>query len=585
MTPDDDRSAGNEVVSDVSQTTHLAPRGKTTETTETWGRYRLVRRLGAGGFGSVYCAWDPQLERNIAIKILHEQVADDRLQERLLLEGRALARVQHANVVQVFEVAAHGSRVGLCMELVSGETLSDVLRSRGPMNPREAAVVGEDVCRALAAVHAAGYVHRDVKAQNVMRDKAGKIVLMDFGTGHDATSDSHGPRDFAGTPVYMAPELLDGHPASVQSDIYAVGVLLYHLVTRQYPVEGATLLDLIDAHKTGRGRPLVERRPDVPLPFAQVVSRAIAVNPAERWESAEAMLQALSELRGGSFHWARAIQRVVAVILGGAIGLTALGTLTSRYFNVVLGREAFVSEGLGDWLYWGAVSAVAPAVLALMALVGLAVLRVTLRALLWLWPGGRRIGDVLSIAIHRLGLDNLDTISAGALVTSVAVLAIPCGLLYADLAILLSLIGSGATAPIEDLAYLSPANGAQHDNYRLSFEWTCIILVALLRVPFKMAANRGLRVNGGLQIGAAAVLLLALLLLDFPYRLMYQADFDAVEWRGRQCALLGERDDDYLVFCLEMEPPRSRVVRKDAGDLVHLGTKMNPFDNAPAPPP
>jgi hypothetical protein len=99
-----------------------------------------------------------------------------------------------------------------------------------------------------------------------------------------------------------------------------------------------------------------------------------------------------------------------------------------------------------------------------------------------------------------------------------------------------------------------------------------------------MAANRGLRVNGGLQIAAAAVLLLALLLLDFPYRPMYQADFDTIEWRGKQCSILGERDDDYLVFCRELEPPRSRLVRKDAADLEHVGTKMNPLD-ASAPPP
>ena len=187
--------------------------------------------------------------------------------------------MQHANVVQVFGVEAHGSRVGLCMELVSGETLAGVLRSRGRLSHREAAGVGEDVCRALAAVHAAGYVHRDVKAQNVMRDN-GREDRADGLRHRSRHRRWRSPaRDIVGTPVYMAPEVLDGQPASVQSDVYAVGVLLYHLVSGQYPVEGGTLLDLIDAHKAGRRRPLLERRPDLPMPFVQVVSRALAVEP------------------------------------------------------------------------------------------------------------------------------------------------------------------------------------------------------------------------------------------------------------------------------------------------------------------
>ena len=328
--------------------------------------------------GACYCAWDPQLERNIAIKILHAHVEDDRLRQRLLREGRALAKVQHANVVQVFGVEAHGSRVGLCMELVSGETLAGVLRSRGRLSHREAAGVGEDVCRALAAVHAAGYVHRDVKAQNVMRDKAGKIVLMDFGTGHDTAGGDRRPRDIVGTPVYMAPEVLDGQPASVQSDVYAVGVLLYHLVSGQYPVEGGTLLDLIDAHKAGRRRPLLEHRPDLPMAFVQLVSRALAPNPAERWPSAGAMLEALGRLAGGAIAdktpWVRTIARVMAAGVAGLAGLIVLGMVSSRYLQRHDGPRGVRAEGIADWLCWGAVAMVAPAVLVLMVLVGLSLL-------------------------------------------------------------------------------------------------------------------------------------------------------------------------------------------------------------------
>jgi hypothetical protein len=568
----------------ASGTTMAVPAAAAIGAPEEWGRYRLVRKLGSGSFGSVYCAWDPELERNIAIKILHEHIADDRLRQRLLREGRALARVQHANVVQVFGVELHGSRAALCMELISGETLAAVLRTHGVLSHREAGVVGEDVCRALAAVHAAGYVHRDVKAQNVMRDKTGKIVLMDFGTGHDSAGSGHGPLDIVGTPVYMAPEVMDGAPASVRSDVYAVGVLLYHLVTGHYPVEGGTLLDLIDAHKSGRRHPLLERRPDLPWSFAQVVARALAPDPADRWPSAGAMLEALGGARPADTRpvaqpWVRAASRIAAGVIVGLVGLVFLGTVSSRYFNAALGRELYVAEGLRDWLYFGVVSSVAPVVLVLMVLVGLSVLRVGLGVLLWLWPGARRQARALEDAARRRGLDGLETVSACALVASFAVLAAACWFALPDLNLLFSVVPV-TTAPLEALAYLSPLspeNISRHENYRLAFEWTAIILVALWWLPFKLAARRGQRVAAGLQAGAAGLLLLTFLLLDFPYRLLYQAEFEAVEWRGEQCFELGERDTDYLLFCPGLDPPRNRAVRKDANDLVRLGTRLNPF--------
>ena len=583
------RSAHEEIDDDRSGTTRAVTAAEIAEAHESWGRYRLVRKLGTGSFGSVYCAWDPELERNIAIKILHAQVEDDRLRQRLLREGRALAKVQHANVVQVFGVEAHGNRVGLCMELVSGETLAGVLRSRGRLSHREAAGVGEDVCRALAAVHAAGYVHRDVKAQNVMRDKAGKIVLMDFGTGHDTAGGDRRPRDIVGTPVYMAPEVLDGQPASVQSDVYAVGVLLYHLVSGQYPVEGGTLLDLIDAHKAGRRRPLLEHRPDLPMAFVQLVSRALAPNPAERWPSAGAMLEALGRLAGGAITdktpWVRTIARVMAGGVAGLAGLIVLGMVSSRYFNVTMGREAFAAEGIEDWLYWGAVSMVAPAILVLMVLVGLSLLRLTFRLLLRLWPHGRRTVDRLPATMRRLGLDDVEALSAGALVVSVAVLAGGWWSLRAEVGLLLGLIDPNvATAPAESLAFLSPSFESRHTTYRFTFEWVCIILVAVWWVPFRVAARRAQRLNAGVLAAAAAIFLLAMFLLHFPYRLLYHAELEAVEWDGRRCYVLGERSDEELLFCPDLEPPRNRAVNKDAIGLKHLGTRLNPFDHASISP-
>lgn len=583
------RSAHEEIDED-SGTTRVATAAEVGQAHEVWGRYRLVRKLGAGGFGSVYCAWDPELERNIAIKILHAHVEDDRTRQRLLREGRALAKVQHANVVQVFGVEAHGSRVGLCMELVSGETLASALKSRGRLNHREAAAVGEDVLRALAAVHAAGYVHRDVKAQNVMRDSAGKIVLMDFGTGRDTADGDRQPRDIVGTPVYMAPELLDGQPASVQSDVYAVGVLLYHLVSGHYPVEGGTVLDLVDAHRAGRRRGVLEHRPELPMPFVQVISRALEPNPAARWPSAAAMLEALGRqgdraLGDDKTTWVGTLGRVAAIAVGTVVGLTALGMVNSRYFNVALGRDAFASEGPGDWLYWGAVSMVAPLVLVLLVLIGLSLLRVGFRLLFRFWAGGRRALAAIPASARRLGFDDAETVAAAALVCSLALLGMTVWFLFTDLDLLLSLIEPDiATVPVEPLAYLAPSNFSRHENYRLGFVWLAIILTALWWLLLNEAGRSGQQVSVPMRVSAGAILLLTFFLMDFPYRLLYQADFDAVDWRGQRCYALGERDADYLLFCPGLEPPRNRIVRKDAGDVHHTGIRLNPFADASLPP-
>ena len=186
----------------------------------TWnrGRYRLIEKGRRGQLRQrVSRVIRPQ--REIAIKILHSCVADAHLKERLLSEGRALAKVRHANVVSVFGVEAHGDRVGLCMEFVHGATLESELLAHGMLTARDATMVGEEVCLALSAVHAAGFVHRDVKARNVMREEGGRIVLMDFGTGREAEELKASARvGLAGTP-FMAPEVLAGLPASESSDL------------------------------------------------------------------------------------------------------------------------------------------------------------------------------------------------------------------------------------------------------------------------------------------------------------------------------------------------------------------------------
>jgi TolB-like protein/tetratricopeptide (TPR) repeat protein len=187
--------------------------------------------------------------------------------------------------------------VGIWMEFVRGKTLEHLVRDGGRMSAEEACVVGETLCRALAAVHQKGLLHRDVKASNVMRDADGRIVLLDFGTGTEIVRDGG---EFAervtGTPRYMAPELFGTAAASVQSDIYGLGVLLFYLVSGSYPVSGDSLAALRRAHTTGTRALLSDLRPDLPDAFLRVIERATAPHPGARYVTAGAMQSALSNV-------------------------------------------------------------------------------------------------------------------------------------------------------------------------------------------------------------------------------------------------------------------------------------------------
>ena len=256
-----------------------------------WGRLDILREIGHGACGTVYLAWEPTLERSVALKILHDV---DRSWS-VVNEGRMLALVQHENVVKVLGVDDHDGEVGIWMELVDGLTLKQVLAQQGALSAKEAGLIGLELCRAVAAVHKAGLLHRDIKVHNVMREHGGRIVLMDFGTGEILTDEARDDQDVAGTPAYVAPEILNGKRATIETDIYSLGVLLYHLVSLEYPVPGDTLEAIAASHANGQFVPLADRRPDLPGAFLGVVGRAIARDPKQRYGTVGAMHEALFE--------------------------------------------------------------------------------------------------------------------------------------------------------------------------------------------------------------------------------------------------------------------------------------------------
>jgi tetratricopeptide (TPR) repeat protein len=264
-------------------------------TLSRWGPFEHLTCVGRGGFGEVYRAFDPTLQRHVALKLLlPSRLNQEQELNSLLREARAIARVRHPNVAPVYGIDRHEGRLGFWSDFVQGKTLSELLATHGSMGAREAALITIDVCRAAGAVHAAGFLHRDIKTGNVMREEGGRILLMDFGLTHARGTEE----DSSGTPAYMAPELLRGEPATVASDIYAIGVMLFHLLTRQYPIDGSDFAQLRAAHASGSRRTLLDVRPDLPEPLARVVETAISSAPEQRFSSSGQMIAALSQAIG-----------------------------------------------------------------------------------------------------------------------------------------------------------------------------------------------------------------------------------------------------------------------------------------------
>jgi serine/threonine-protein kinase len=284
------------IASTVSWTPSSTSERECAEAAEHWGHLRLLERIGRGAFGDVYRAWDTRLDREVALKLLPAgRASGDRAASSIMHEGRLLARVRHPNVVTIYGAEQIGDQIGLWMEFIRGHTLEQILGQRTVLSAAEVVDIGLELCRAVSAVHNAGLLHRDIKVQNVVRAEDGRIVLMDFGTGRELEDDASS--DLAGTPLYLAPEVLKGQQATVRSDTYSLGVLLYHLVTGSYPVQARTVREVRRAHERGERTAVQTARRDVPRKLARIIERAIDPRPERRYESADALAADLAALK------------------------------------------------------------------------------------------------------------------------------------------------------------------------------------------------------------------------------------------------------------------------------------------------
>jgi len=261
-------------------------------------RYEVVRLLGRGGMGAVYLVHDHELKRDVALKFLREDIADSPIAlERFRREVALASLVTHRNVLRVFDIGeAQGLRF-VTMQHVEGEDLATRLRREGRLPVDELLACFRQICEGLAAAHAEGVVHRDLKPQNVLLDRSGTTRLADFGLAMSFGQASLTHRgEVLGTPLYISPEQVQGAKADRRSDIYSLGIILYEMATGEPPFSEGSATEIVVQRLQRTPRPVAEIRPEVPPHIQRIVARCLAVDPAARYQSC---LEILHELDAG----------------------------------------------------------------------------------------------------------------------------------------------------------------------------------------------------------------------------------------------------------------------------------------------
>ena len=255
------------------------------------GRYRVDARIAAGGMATVYRALDTRLDRVLALKVMHPALAaDGSFVERFIREAKSVARLAHPNVVQVFDQGTDGSYVYLAMEYVAGCTLRDVLRERGALHPRAALDILEPVLAALGAAHRAGFVHRDMKPENVLIGDDGRVKVADFGLVRAVDTVTSTTGAVLGTVSYLAPEQIEHGTADPRVDVYACGVLLHEMLTGAKPHRGDTPAQVLYRHLHEDVPPPSAAVPGLAFELDELVVSATARNPELRPADAAALL-------------------------------------------------------------------------------------------------------------------------------------------------------------------------------------------------------------------------------------------------------------------------------------------------------
>jgi hypothetical protein len=264
------------------------------------GRYSIETELGRGGMGIVLLARDVALDRLVAIKLLPESLAaDPEYRKRFLREARTAAGLSHPNIVPIHLVESHDELVFFVMGFVDGESLRQRVDRSGPLSPRLAMKLMQDVAYALAYAHQRGVVHRDIKPDNIMVEQGtDRALVTDFGIALGREEAARGAGEVIGTARYMSPEQAVGEAVDARSDLYALGATFYYAVTGKAVFDGAHVHAILASQITKRAPSLIAARPDVPEKFAAVVDRCLVKDAEERWQTGDDLARAIGEVRG-----------------------------------------------------------------------------------------------------------------------------------------------------------------------------------------------------------------------------------------------------------------------------------------------
>ena len=261
-------------------------------------RYEILDIIGKGGMAIVYKAFDHRLGRNVAVKVLKDDYAlDEEFRRRFQNESQAVAMLSHPNIVSVYDMGRSGETEYIVMELVEGINLKQYMTSKGVLTWKEALHFASQICKALSHAHSKGIVHRDIKPHNIMVEKNGSVKVADFGIARLQDSQNTATQETLGSVHYISPEQAKGEPVDSRSDIYSLGIILYEMLTGKLPFTGENAVGVAVMHINGMFQAPRDVNPDIPAGLEQIILKAMATDPNDRYQTADDMLSDLERFR------------------------------------------------------------------------------------------------------------------------------------------------------------------------------------------------------------------------------------------------------------------------------------------------